>query len=232
MNIRIASSQELPIEVSKWLQIQALLDTPELQNLFHFLGSFEIYLTGTITPQGEGLVSHSKFLEVYNTYVENLKQGKQLETAEVKQMFSAIFTVSSDLLYALPIAAGKQLIRVSRPVIQLQPHSLGYSSHDRKFRPMVHGTESLSWGLQFSYPQLYMDPSTKEILPIKDNDFFPNTKLFRQLQRWIRNHTIPTPFIVDEKIVNVPIRIGKQCLPWINEHPLLKSKKLRVKTDF
>jgi hypothetical protein len=65
---------------------------------------------------------------------------------------------------------------------------------------------------------------------VKETPSFPNTVLFHQIQRWMRGATIPTPFLVDGKGVNVPLRLGKRCLSWINTHAQLKAKGIRVKT--
>ena len=105
---------------------------------------------------------------------------------------------------------------------------MDYSEHDGKFRPMVFGLDSVTWGLQFSYPQLFMDGRTKEAFAVVESEEFPNTALFHQLQRWMRQNTLPTPFLVDGKRVNSPIRLGKACLPWINRHPQLAPKHLQV----
>jgi hypothetical protein len=48
------------------------------------------------------------------------------------------------------------------------------------------------------------------------------------MQQWVRSHTIATPFEVEGKKVNVPIRLGKECLSRINSHPQLQAKGLRV----
>jgi len=229
-SLRIASIEsEPPMEVSKWLKLQALVDFQEMISLFDALGSFEIYLTGTVTKSGEGGVSREEFLEVYQNYIASLMKGEVPEDSIYRPYFNAIFTVSSDLLYAIPVSQGRQLIRTSKPVVQLQSHSMDYSLLDEKFRPMVFGVDSISWGIQFSYPQLFLDPKTKEILQISENEMFPNTKLFRQLQKWLRKETIPTSFQVENEKINVPMRLGKKCLGWINKHPQLLKKHLVVR---
>lgn len=227
--LRIATVEsEPPMEASKWLKLQVLVENLEMSSLFDALGHFEIYLTGIITKFGEGQIAKPEFLNNYRYYIESLKNGEIPDESVYKPYFSAIFTVSSDILFSLPMPEGRQLIRASKPVIQLQAHSMDYSVHDGKFRPMVFGLDSILWGIQFSYPQLYLDPKTKEVHQVADNEMFPNTRLFRALQRWVRQETIPTPFQVGQEKVNVPMRLGKQCLGWINRHPQLVHKKLQV----
>jgi hypothetical protein len=112
-------------------------------------------------------------------------------------------------------------------VIQLQYHCFDYSPFDGEVRSMVYGQEAISWGLQFSYPQLYIDPHSKDICETNKSDA-ANTQLFRKLQRWLRQYSVPTPFIADGKRFNAPIRIGRGCLPWLQRHPQLKDHGLAI----
>jgi hypothetical protein len=221
-------ASESPMEASKWLNLQALISEEEMNHLLEALGYFEIYFTGVLTRPGEEQVSKEDFLNKYRFYIEALMQGDIPEESVYRSFFNTIFTVSSDCLYAIPASNGRQLIRASKPIVQLQAHSMDYSILDGKFRSMVFGLDSILWGLQFSYPQLYLDPETKEILTIADNEMFPNTALFKKLQKWLRQETIPTPFQVGSNKINVPIRLGKKCLGWINKHPQLLKKNLAV----
>jgi hypothetical protein len=218
-----------PMKASKWLSVQVLIDYEEMQALCLALAPFEIYQAGSITSQGEGKIPLDLFLEVYHRYIEHLKAGELPQSSDFTSHFSTLFTLTPEVLFSLPVKDNRQLLRLARPAIQLQPHSLHYSPHDKKFRAMIFGADSVSWGIQFSYPQLFQDPISKEILSVGQQEGFPNTPLFRTLQRWMRQNTIPTPFRVDGgPRINVPMRLGKQCLTWINQHPQLKPHNLDV----
>jgi hypothetical protein len=123
----------------------------------------------------------------------------------------------------------KYLIKPIRPVIQLQGHHFFYSTLDEKFHPMVLGPDSVTWGIQFSYPQIYQHPQSHLYAKVDDSLDFPNTALFRRLTQWMREHTTATPFIVQEKRTNSPIRLGKKCFSWIAKHPQLVAKQILVK---
>jgi hypothetical protein len=103
-----------------------------------------------------------------------------------------------------------------------------YTPLDGKFRSMVHSQGAIFWGLQFSFPQLYRNPMEGEIFKTNDTDKFPNAQLYRTLQQWLRQATIPTPFEVEGKSINVSMRLGRQCLPWINQHPQLADQGIVV----
>lgn len=228
MNVRVAVSNEQPMQASKWLDVQALLDVDEFALLLEALNSPLLFLTGSVCKEGEALISKGKFLDVYGKYIQALKEGILPDERECRPLFSAVMTATPDVLYAIPVEGGRQILRVSKPAVQMQFHKLGYSTADGKFRPMAFGSHSIFWGIQFSYPQLFQDMSTHEVFTVNESASFPNTLIFRSLQRWIRHHTIPTPFLVDGRKVNVPMRLGKNCTGWINNHPQLKQMGLAV----
>lgn len=214
------------MEASKWLQVQALLDIDEITDLFRTLGSFKMFRIGSVIDFSETELTLEKFLETYRNYVSMLKEGKVPDESDYRSVFTSVITVSPDFIEAVPVDGAKQIIRVMKPVIHLLVHRLGYSPTEDKFRPMVKGKESITWGLQFSYPQLYQEK--EEVFKVDESESFPNTRLFHILQKWMRQQTIPTPFLVDGKKTNVPIRLGKKCLSWINRHPQLKEKNIAV----
>ena len=103
--------------------------------------------------------------------------------------------------------------------MQLQPARLRYSKESEDFQIGVFG-EGISWGIQFSYPFLFQDEN-HEICKVDES--FPNTHLFLTLQRFIRKKTKATPFLIGEKRINVPVRLGLNCFSWINRHPDFKG---------
>lgn len=217
-----------PMEASKWLKLQALVDIEEMRLLLQELGDIKIVRAGAVVKKGEELYSHTAFLEAYKSYIDALKEGKLPSEDLYRPPFSASFSLSDACFCSIPVDQERVLIRTVKPVLQLQPHALDYSPHDRKFRPMVFGLDSVTWGIQFSYPQFFLNPKTKAPLQVDESEEFPNTVLFRKVQRWLRHHSIPTPFLVDETKINVPMRLGKLCFPWINQHPQIQKKTWSV----
>lgn len=213
-------------QASKWLKYPVLLDTDEMQELMLHLGKFWIVQTSGVIPLGQAIISSEVFLEVYHHYMVTLKRGEVSQDPRQRSFFSAIFTTTLEALYLVKINSGC-LVKVQQPVIQLQAHRFDYSFADETFRSMVLGYESIQWGLQFAYPQLYQNEKL-QIFSFKEQAQFPNNSLFKRLQHWIRHQTIATPFEVQGKRTNVPIRLGKQCLSWINTHPQLQAKGLKV----
>ncbi len=134
-------------------------------------------------------------------------------------------TEDLDAMWLQPVADGRFLMKIGKPVIQIQAHFFTYSSLDGVFRPMTMGPESIFWGLQFSFPQIYQNPKTMELLEVEES---ANSELFQKVRRWVRDATRATPFVVEGKKVNATIRIGKNCFSWIKNHPQLAAKKLGI----
>lgn len=233
-DLRQSTSSEKPLQASKWLQSQALLSKNELTNLFKFLetslGTLYLYYCGAVCSKEKGATSKEEFLETYGAYIQSLMDGKEPDLSLYRSLLSPSLTITTDALYTIPVGEDRQIIRISRPVIQMQAHNIDYSTVDKKFHSMVFGSDSIAWGIQFSYPQLFQDNETRQVEQVKKGKAFPNTELFQLLQKWMRQNTIPTPFIADGKAVNVPMRLGKECLPWINLHSQLIKKSISVKT--
>ncbi len=214
-------------QASKWLHAQVLLDENEMKALCAHLGDFSIHSVSGLVEEPHGYISVDEFVDEYSLYVGALKKGVEPDEKRCRPFFSTVFTRDTDCLYAMH-AANKYLIKPLLPIIQLQLHHVFHSSVDGKFYPKVHGTDSISWGLQFSYPQIFQDPLTREIVKVDKSPRFPNTTLFAELMKWVRAHTLPTPFVIDNQRMNQPIRLGKQCWEWIAHHPHLKQKNITV----
>ncbi len=204
------------LRVSKALKHQVLLDADEMEALFAHLSPFHIY--NVSEPVTDGEVSKEEFLEGYAAYIASLKENR---TVNVRRLFSGVWSVDPEAVYAMPVAGGKFLIKTIQPVIQLQEHRFMASEVDGKIHPMVLGEGSIRWGIQFSYPQLYQHPQTQDIAKV--TAALPNTALYSALSRWLRHNTLPTPFLFQGKRTNSPIRIGKRCFEWIATHPDLKN---------
>jgi hypothetical protein len=224
----MSSKPQKPMQASKWLQVPILIDAEEIRSLFEALGEFQIFLISCICKPGEETITREQFLERYAEYISALQKGELPDDTHFRHYFSSAFTVSPDLLYALDVGEDQRLIRIAKPVIQLQMHRMDYSTADAKFRSMTFGEDTISWGIQFSYPQLFEDSETHEVHQVGKSADFPNTQLFHSLQRWMRQNTVPTPVLIGEHLVNIPMRLGKKCFGWINKHPQLRKKGLQI----
>lgn len=207
-------------QASKWLKVQVLCDAEELASLFAFLNPFKIYpLTGFVETADPEL-SQELFLKEYGSWIEMLQKGEVPTHAELKRVLACCWTKREESVWLQAVSGERYLVKVAEPVLQVQAHFFTYSSIDGVFRPMSMGLGSIFWGLQISYPQIYQDPKTQDLLEAGQH---PNAALFKILRQWVRDFTRATPFIADGKKINVPIRLGKKCFSWIQKHPQLSE---------
>lgn len=228
-SLRLSSfKEEGMLQVSKWTKYQVLLDEEEMSMMLSEFFPLHFCVVSDPVKKGEGIISREGFLDYYKTYITALQESRLPDESLFRRCFSSVMTSSTDIMYAIAVGEEKYLIKPIKPVIQLQAHHFFYSALDGKFHPMVLSTESVTWGMQFSYPQLYQDPKSHRITKVIDSPEFPNTSVFARMLKWLRHHTLPTPFFVRGQRVNAPIRIGTQCLKWIHQHPQLKEKGIQV----
>jgi hypothetical protein len=222
--LRISTpSAEGVYQGSKYLKYQVLCDAEELKNLFVRLEKFSIY---PLTGLGSGEpIDQAHFCEVYGSWIEELKQGRVPSDAELRKLLACTFIADTDSLWKQEIPGGRYIVKMGKPVIQVQAHFFTYSPLDAVFRPMTMGSNNIFWGLQFSFPQIYQEPKTMELLEVDES---AEAELFQKIKQWVRDETRATPFVVDGKKTNVPIRLGKNCFSWIHSHPQLIAQNIGV----
>lgn len=227
--IRQCTPQEAyPFLASKWLHIQFLIDSEEMKLLLQALHPVFLFSTMGIQQAGKNALSIEHFLERYSDYIELLKGATRPQDQDFRFYFTLIMAATLDGVQALLVGENREIIRPFLPVLQMQLHRFDYSKVDGKIRPMVLGKDTISWGVQISYPQLFQDHVTRKVHAANNAALFPNAALFRKLQLWIRAHTLPTAFLAKGVRINSPIRIGKECLHWIECHPELKERGLTI----
>jgi hypothetical protein len=216
MTLRISTNEKEGVyQGSRWLKFQTLASGNELRELFERLEPFSIFhLTGI----GDGkAISKEFFLGFYDSWIEGLKNGKVPEELALKKILAAAFTAELDALWLQEIPGKGYLTKIARPLVQVQAHAFSYSNMDGEFRPMSMGQGSIFWGLQFSFPGVYQDAKTMEMGVVGKD------RLFEEIRLWVRESTRATPFVVEGKRTNSPIRLGKECFSWIHLHPQLKE---------
>ncbi len=219
-HLRINKAAE-PYNVSKWLKHQMLIDSMEMEEFFSALSDFRLYNVAEVTSEPE--LSLSAFLQVYRGYIAALQSGSLQFPREMRRFFSSALSCSPDALYLQMVREGSYLVKPCQPVIQLQAHYFLPSAVDGKIYPLVFSEESVAWGIQIAYPQIFQNAEFEKV-----GAQFANTTLFQTMGRWIRAHTVPTTFLWKDQKVATPLRLGKNCFSWIHRHPQLLSKGLKI----
>jgi hypothetical protein len=221
--VLVEEMKKIPMQVSKWLDVPALLDVEELQALYEALPPFKIFFNGAVVERQNTQILWKDFLRVYSEYVQALKEGNLPSESICRPFFSSVWTIDDSSIMLSDTPTNQVIPRPWKPVVQLQLHRFGISAVDSKVRSMVFGQDTIFWGIQWSFPQLYMDAETREIIKLILQDINGNFAFFREFQRWMRYHTEPAVFQINGKSVATPIRIGKQCKSWIHKHPQLQE---------
>lgn len=226
---RLAPKDAPKFMASKWLHLDLLVES--MGSLLESLGAHFQFSTLGVSLKGANCIERSAFVKTWQGYIDNLKQGIVTEDSALRFFCTSLLTSSLGAVRALDIGDDREIIIPYEPVVQMQLHRFSYSSLDHKFHSMAFGQNSISWGVRLSYPQLFQYPETRQVEDALDETRFINASLFFACRQWMRNNTRPTPFEVDGVRTNVPIRIGKECLSWINTHPELQARNLRVSTN-
>ncbi|GAB4226852.1 MAG: hypothetical protein Tsb0021_03180 [Chlamydiales bacterium] len=225
--LRSFSPSEAPaFEASKWLSHYVLLETAELASLLKELSPCFFYPLGKPVSCEKVQQTVEEILSTYESYILGLKNGSP-ELTNIAQQLIFVITRSTSCVYQIELPNHKTMIKVFQPVIQVLPHSIGYSHSEQKIRPDIKGKDAIQWGLHFTYPQLFKNPNKQQPENTLTNNY-ENTQLYKSLQKWLRRYTIPTPFQLGDQSVKLPIRLGKLCLPWIHQHPQIVEKQLKI----
>lgn len=195
---------------SKWIRHAVLLSVEQMQELI--LDSFLFFVSGQIVPQGEEQISKDQFLGRYAEYIAS----KGRPQASLKRALQLFITSSLDPLYKVEIQ-NQCMVKERLPVIQLIPQSCFFSLDGNLVFGVSH-QNGFSFGLQFSYPQVYEHPHTHQFHKVFLESGFPNSADFKKILQWIRSHTE----IVRVKGSHVPLRIGKKSKQLLENHPLFE----------
>ncbi|MGH2612369.1 MAG: hypothetical protein ACRDFB_04905 [Rhabdochlamydiaceae bacterium] len=222
----LQKTSDINFSVSKWLKHQVLLDADEMEACLEALKGVEFYNVSTIASFDELNISREIFLKTYRCYITDIKSGKIPEPNH--KIFSSAATMDSRALYAKEVQPGRWMAKLAKPVVQLQKHCFFASKMDHKIYPMVMSPDSIQWGLQFSFPQIFFDGSGGSYTKTSDEKQFPNAALFAKLLKWLRVASVPTTFVWDEQKVATSLRLGKGCFTWIENHPQLRKERIKV----
>src|SRR3569832_1300784 len=110
----------------------------------------------------------------------------------------------------------------------MQHHRNFASKLDHKVHPMVMSPESINWGLQFAFPQIFFDGSGGNYTKTSDEEQFPNSGLFAKLLKWLRTFSAPTTFVWDGHKEATPQRKKKENKPRKQNQPQLKEQGIKV----
>lgn len=227
--IEKASSKESKSpRFSKYLNVACLLSPFEMAKLFNEIGSpYLVYSDQVLDSQLKDF-SPRIFLENYHSYYESLFLTPSACFAYRKALSFTLSTQLSDYYY-LELPNGRQLIKVSQPVIQSQFFTLHFDGAQKKFHPLAMGESCISWGCYFSFPQLVQFPHKSAIEEVRRYDpRFANASLFMHLQKALRKLAHPCRFKYQQTSINTHYKLGYLTHQKISSHQGLLAQGLEI----
>lgn len=221
-------SEEGVYRASKYQRVQMLLEQEELEGLFNELNNFYILEYSKVLEQDNHIVSKEEFLLRYKTYLTALKTNPKNITRDLLSSLSVTFSKNLDVYYQVKINDQKTLIKLKAPAILVQPFTFHLDLENESVFTSVHTEERIFWGLEFSFPGVYQDGKTIDVIEIFKDLKSPNTTLFKTLQKYARRNTTPTSLLFKDSSKNFSFRLGKKCYRWINEYSKLHEHNLIV----
>jgi hypothetical protein len=214
---------------SKWIHFDFLVETAELAKLFLTLGEpLFLFSTMGVQEKGKSRILPDEFLAAWERYIECLRQGNKVDDPDFRYFFTAIMSYELNAMRSVEIPGEREVIIPYEPIMQMQMHRFTYSLDCKKIHSQAFGEGSISWGIRLSYPQLFQYPQTRQVEAAQNVAKFKNALLVSKVRSWLREVSVPTPLEISGQRQNVPIRLGKSCFPWINNHFDLVRKDLRV----
>lgn len=212
---------------SKWISIDVLIDSDELKDLFTHCANPILLSMQNLSEDHPFHLDQSSLLQKYDSYISDLKKGMIPQLKEIRTYFYFFLTAHMNDIFMKELSKGKKKLFYNTPLVEFKPICLNLSKVDHTLRVMPLSPSGVLWGLKISFPgmvQKYQSPLIESI----DFKQEPNGILFSKIRKWIRDNTRATPFLIGSKKVNLPIRLGKKCLNWINHHPQLIPLRLQV----
>ncbi len=232
--LHISPKNTPPFYASKWIHQVFLLGDQEIKNLLKHLEYPWLVRSSGLYSENEILLPQAKFESQWTHYLADLARGPIQDTV-YKPYFSLFVTEDPKTVGLVEVSQDKFSATQIAPNIIFQIHRFHYSPIDKKFRRLTFGTETVSWGLQASFPMLLQDPKTRAIQKVMMHKELANVLLWQKFQHHLKNCSRPVTFEVDGVRQTLPFRIGYSCvnsdsdsLSWIDKHFELKHKKIQV----
>lgn len=214
MQLKISElEKEGNTQVAKYLKYPVLCTTEELRKLFSLSQGSQLFpLTGFF----EKPFQVESFLEAYQGWEGALES---LALPMFRPYLACLWTADENALWLQRVSSGKCLLKMRTPVVQMQAHFFRYSSVDKTAHSMVFSKDSIFWGIQFSYPQIYQEGISKACLKA------PKREEWQAIKRWVRDETAPVRLQDQDTVIQTTMRLGKG---WKKEHPVLTKLGLKV----
>lgn len=214
-------------QASRWLKTRLLLSALSMKELMDHLEPLCFIQAASVIKSADPCVSKDDFLAAYSDYVQHLEQDEAGCSAFAKRssLFTLTLSTSQEIAKTYEVRPGFFLTRLSEPGVQVRPCLVDFSHLSRQFSYRALGATSISWGLEFSYPQLIQKAGGTIENGLKEP--FVNGSLFKKLQKWARLQTRPAIFNFEGQKIISELRIGEDT-SWAEDMPAIKKRGLTL----
>jgi hypothetical protein len=229
LNLEVSSlEQEGIFQASKWLKYFVLCSGSELCKLMQKFDPLWIYPLAGFS--GGRLVAPSLYVDELERWPKEIIQSKGPDSARLRTFFPAALVDDPSALWLQEVSQG-HLVKIRKPVLQMQIHHFIYSHLTHAIYPMAMGQQAIFWGLLLTYPQVYQ---VKGAIYESFQDPRSRTRAWlTDLRAWMRRETVLAPLVVPTQgPLCHTLRLGKECLGWIHKHPGLKELQIRERSQY
>ncbi len=226
--------KESGISGSLWLSKHLLLDEEEWRTFFSTpdILNMEMFRASGLFNANMLQITPSEFTAHWKDYLHDLYTASRVDDARFRQHFSAYLSLTRDALRVKVHSTEKGMIIPVLPCVTMQLHRFSCSKESPgKVLSGVFGPHTISWGVTISYPQIAQNQGTKKIMKALSDESCHNRILWKSIQRFVREHTLPLPLILGEKKIWASIRIGRNMIRTIRDHQELNRSSF-LKVDF
>lgn len=219
-NSLIKTKTRKPYKVSKFISLDLLLSQEEFSHLLQELGEVFFFPVGNILYQEPYLLSKEEVMKKYDSYIKGLE-------GEGEIFFPALcLTGDKDAVYLLEVGNGVT-IQYQSPVIQIVEHRFMITS-DFRLQSMCFGQDAIAFGLRFSFPSLFIDLETNEVVHLFTEKERTNTMLFCKIQKWMRDYTRPVKIEKEGHTMRGTFRLGITFKEKISLHAFLEKQGINL----
>ncbi len=220
---KIKGAPKSVLQASKWLEIPMLLTPDDFLKMLVFLEGTILSPLGNLVNENELCIDPLELSKVYANVCQLAFENKLISRDLIKKLSLRIICKKENLI-ACELAQGRFIVHEQVPAIKMQALFLNYSKEENKIRSRVLGANQIFWGVELSFPQIYQDPLT---FKMKDSwNITEESKLFKSLQKWAREHTKPSKFQFDKVSQSTAFRRSKSLD--IETYPALALHKICV----
>lgn len=205
-------------EVSKFLTLQMLITPQEFRMMRGSFGKLLWFDNSRLVSSDQPL-SENEVDQMYAEYFESLFSKNQ------KTLPGLAVTAEKEAVVAVKVGENRWMIKPKTPIMQFKQHQF-ICGKTGEFFSGVHGDEVVRWGFELSFPQMYVDPESKEVIHVMKDAAFLNSEVFRMAMKWMRYHTRPAQFLINGKIKRATFRLGKEAISYAKDLVDLKRHEM------